>query len=145
MCFQCHMGLTDEQITNQLRETVENPSFEKWNTTSVSHLAIAATGHNGEPARQLGLELLLKFIEWRRTKPDGYMPESGIESMFTVYDLERIYKISNEKKLDELEKFEPIHKVKRRDFRKRNQDNSYYWGIGIVCVGILAFYVLKVV
>ncbi len=145
MCFQCHMGLTDEQITNQLRETVENPSFEKWNTTSVSHVAIAATGHNGEPAREMGLELLLKFIEWRRTKPDGYMPESGLESMFTVYDLERIYKIADEKKLDELETFEPIHKLKRRDFSKRNQYNSYYWGIGIVCVGIWAFYVLKVV
>lgn len=59
------------------------------------------------------------------------MPESGIESMFTFYDLERIYKIADEKKLDELEKFKPIYMLKRRDFSKRNQDNSYYWGIGI--------------
>ena len=110
----------------------------------ISHLAIAATGHNGEPARQLGLELLLKFIEWRRTKPDGYMPESGMESMYTVYDLERIYKIALEKKLDELEKFEPIHKLKRRDFCRKQ--SNLCWNIGIVCcVGILAFYVLKVV
>jgi hypothetical protein len=28
------------------------------------------------------------------------MPESGIESMFTFYDLERIYKIADEKKLE---------------------------------------------
>lgn len=65
MCFQCHMGLTDEQITNQLRK---EPKFEKWNTTSVSHVAIAATCHNGELARKMGLELLRGFIEWRRTK-----------------------------------------------------------------------------
>jgi hypothetical protein len=59
------MGLTDEQIVAQLRK---EPKFEKWNTTSVSHVAIAATGHNGEPARKMGLELLSRFIEWRRTK-----------------------------------------------------------------------------
>ena len=136
------MGLTDEQITGQLRETTRDPQFNKWNTTSVSHVAIAATGHNGEEARKLGLDLLLKFIEWRRTKPDGYMPESGIESMFTVYDLERIYKIADEKKLNELETFQPIHRLKRRDFSKRKQDPMLYWVLGgiIVCVGILAYF-----
>lgn len=145
MCFQGHMGLTDEQITRQLRVSLDDPRFDKWNTTSVSHAAIAATGHNGEEARELGLELLNKFIEWRRTKPDGYMPESGLESMFTVYDLERIYKIADEKKLDELETFEPIHKLKRRDFSKRNKNNTMYWVVGgiIVCVGILSNFVFK--
>lgn len=113
MCFQCHMGFTDEQVVAQLRE---ESNFEGWNTTSVSHVAISATGHNGETARQLGLELLRGFIEWRRTKPDGYMPESGMESMFTVHDLERIYKIAQEEKLDELEKFEPTHKLKGISF-----------------------------
>jgi hypothetical protein len=142
MCLHCHSSFSDEQIIAQLRD---EQNYEKWNTTSVYHLALTASGRNGEIARQLALELFLGLIEWRRTKPDGYMPESGMESMYTVYDLERIYKISNEKKLDELENFKPIHKLKRRNFGKRNQDNSYYWGIGIVCVGILAFYVLKVV
>lgn len=143
MCIQCHMGITDEEITTQLRETIQNPRFDEWNTTSVSHAAIAGTGHNGEEARELGLELLLKFIEWRRTKPDGYMPESGLESMYTVYDLERIYKIADEKKLDELNTFEPIHRLKKRDFSQTNQDNSYYWFIGVICVGFLAHFVFK--
>jgi len=144
MCFQCHMGLTDEQITRQLRVSLDDPHFDKWNTTSVSHVAIAGTGHNGEKARELGLELMQKFIEWRRTKPDGYMPDSGIESMYTVYDLERIYKIADEKKLDELETFEPIHRLKKRDFSKRtNPNDSFYWGIGIICVGFLSYFMFK--
>ena len=74
MCFMCHMGFTDEDIIGHLKETTQNPQFEKWNTASVSHVAIAGAGYNGEEARKLGLDLLLKFIEWRRTKPDGYMP-----------------------------------------------------------------------
>jgi hypothetical protein len=105
MCFQCHMRLSNEVVTNQLSETVQNPRYYKWNTSMVSHLVIAATGHNGEPARELAQKLLKGFIEWRRTKPDDYMPESGMESMFTVNDLERIYKIADEKKLDEVETF----------------------------------------
>jgi hypothetical protein len=133
------MGLTNEQITNRLRETVENPSFEKWNTTSLSHVAIAGTGHNGEPAREMALELLLKFIEWRRTKPDSYMPESGMESMYTVYDLERIYKIVDEKKLDELEKFKPIHKLKKRDFGQSN--NLEYYSYATICTIFIALFV----
>jgi len=138
------MGLTNEQITTQLRVSLDDPHFDKWNTTSVSHAAIAATGHNGEKARELGLELLKMFIEWRRTKPDGYMPETGMESMFTVYDLERIYKIADEKKLDELETFEPIHRLKKRDFSKRNQNNGFYWDIGMsICVVFLAYFMFK--
>jgi hypothetical protein len=137
------MGLTDEQITRQLRVSLDDPRFDKWNTTSVSHAAISATGHNGEEARKLGLELLKRFIEWRRTKPDGYMPESGLESMFTVYDLERIYKIADEKKLDELETFEPIHRLKKRDFSNRKQDNTLYWVFGIICVGFLSYFMFK--
>jgi hypothetical protein len=146
MCFQCHMGLTDEMVTTQMRETLENPQFNEWNTTSVSHVAIASTGHNGEPARELGLNLLKQFIEWRRTMPDGYMPNSGMESMFTVYDLERIYKIADEKKMDELKKFEPIHKLKRRVFGKTTQNYTFYenWVIGIICCGILAHFIYKI-
>jgi hypothetical protein len=85
------------------------------------------------------------IVEWRRIKPDGYMPESGMESMFTVYDLERIYKIAHEDKLHELEKFEPIHKLKKRDFHFTKSNNFYlYWYIGvIICVGILAQAIYK--
>lgn len=144
MCFECHSGFTDKEITNYLIADLDDPHFEEWNTTSVSHAAIAGTGHNGEKARELALELFKKFIKWRRTKPDGYMPKNGLESMFTVYDLERIYKIADEKKMDELKKFEPIHRLKKHDFSKRtNPNDSFYWGIGIICVGFLSYFIFK--
>lgn len=91
MCKQCHSMFTDEEVVEQLTDHMDNPQYEKWNTTSVSHIGIAASGHNGNDARKLGLILFRNYIDWRKTQSEIYMPETGIETMYSVYDLERMY------------------------------------------------------
>jgi len=114
MCRQCHSAFTNDEIVTQLKETAVAPNYIKWNTTSVSHVAIAASGENGEEARVLGLQLLQGYIEWRKEQPNDYMPESGLESMYVVSDLEEIYKrCVNKMPIDD---FEPSHSLTRRQF-----------------------------
>lgn len=64
MCKQCHSAFTDEQIIAQLDSAMKAPQYEKWNETSISHMAIAASGHNGAKAKELGIALLRGFIEY---------------------------------------------------------------------------------
>jgi len=65
MCLQCHQQIPDEVVVKQMKEAVENPQYEKWNVTSISHISIAAMGTNGEDAKKLARELLDKYIEWK--------------------------------------------------------------------------------
>lgn len=114
MCRQCHSAFTNDEVVTQLKETAVAPNYIKWNTTSVSHVAIAASGENGEEARVIGLQLLRGYIEWRKQKPDDYMPESGLESMYVVSDLEEIYKRCV--KQTPIDDFKPAHPLKHREF-----------------------------
>ena len=86
MCRQCHAGLSDETVKTQLQESLDNPQFEKWNTTSLSHILIAAEGENGPEARAIALELAEKFYNWFLGPSNGawqyvltYTPNSGLE------------------------------------------------------------------
>lgn len=44
----------------------KNPNYGDWNSTAVSHMCLAASGINGEEARELGLELLNGYIEYKK-------------------------------------------------------------------------------
>jgi hypothetical protein len=44
MCGQCHEGLSDKTVIQQLKDTLENPQFEKWNLTSFNHILITIRG-----------------------------------------------------------------------------------------------------
>jgi hypothetical protein len=86
MCRQCHSGLSDETVIAQLKEALENPQYEKWNTTSLSHMIIAIEGTNGAEAHDLGLQLAEGFLEWFLGSTNGawemvqtYIPKSGFE------------------------------------------------------------------
>jgi hypothetical protein len=86
MCRQCHAGLSDETVKTQLQESLDNPEFEKWSTTSLSHVLIAAEGTNGPEARVLALELAENFYAWFLGQTNGawqvlssYTPNSGLE------------------------------------------------------------------
>jgi len=74
MCYQCHSKLSDENVNKTLKSALENPEFEKWNNTSISHLCITSLGFNGEEARLLSNQLFEEYITWKQSnfnKMDG--------------------------------------------------------------------------
>lgn len=66
MCLQCHLGLSDEQVTSQLKSSLDNPLFEQWNETSMSHLSIAGSGFNGPEARNIADQLFNMLVDYSR-------------------------------------------------------------------------------
>ena len=83
MCIHCHQGLGDERIIVMFRESIDNPRFEVWNSTSVNHMFIAAANVNGPIAKKLALELLEKFIEYAETPSEEGVSELSRESFKT--------------------------------------------------------------
>lgn len=97
MCLKCHEGISDEMMIKTL-EKVNKDEYTKWNTTSISHIKLAALGFNGPEARKLAIEVFKRFIEWRKTKPINYIPSTGLEVMYSVSELEQdlfYFRISN--------------------------------------------------
>ena len=88
MCIKCHQGISDEEMIKSLEE-VNDDEFIRWNTTSISHIKLAALGFNGPEARILAIEVFKRFIEWRKTQPIYYSPPTGVEEMPLVSQLEQ--------------------------------------------------------
>lgn len=65
MCLKCHKGLSSEIVTKQLKDSLDNPQFEKWNETSISHLCLAYIGINGEEAKNYAKQLLDNYVSWK--------------------------------------------------------------------------------
>lgn len=87
MCKQCHSYLSDADVLLQLNSSLDsknrNDEFEQWNTTSVSHVLIALSGHNGPVCKEVAAKLLQRFLDWyEKNKPDRYYPVCGIEKMY---------------------------------------------------------------
>lgn len=85
MCMQCHGFLSDAQVLIELNQAVDckGKEFEQWNTTSVSHILIAASGHNGEVCKKVAVKVLQRFYDWyEKNKNDSYVPRCGIERMY---------------------------------------------------------------
>ncbi len=57
--------MSDETVKKQLTESLKNPQFEVWNSTSISHLNIIKSGHNGEENKQMAIKLLNQYREWQ--------------------------------------------------------------------------------
>ncbi len=130
MCLVCHQGLTDEVVLKQIDDILkeidegDTSDFIKWNTTSVSHIILAGLGLNGPEVRFKAIKLLEHFIEWRKTKSDNYIPESGIEKMTSVYDLEtdlNYIKLSNP---DYTDKHSIIQKYTEYNTNKNNKNKK---------------------
>ena len=100
MCLQCHQHLTDEEVIRQFSESVsadgtvtaELAKFDKWNTTSLSHVLITGLGYNGLVAQNLAIKIYSAFLDWAKTQPKwgNERPVSGIECMPSIDDLERM-------------------------------------------------------
>lgn len=63
------MNLSTETVLEQLQEEWKNiednnPDFDKWNTTSVSHCVIMMSGYNGDEVRRLSIKVFEKFVDW---------------------------------------------------------------------------------
>lgn len=82
MCLKCHSGLSDNNIIEQLLNEIDKKQFDKWNTTTVSHMFIIASGFNWNINKKLAIQLLKDFLEYINNKPIGYLPETGIENMY---------------------------------------------------------------
>lgn len=75
MCIQCHNGFSNEYITEELQNSLniitEKPeSFEDFSPSSISHLAYASIGVNGEKARLIAREIFNKYFIWRCKRND---------------------------------------------------------------------------
>ena len=75
MCVQCHNGFSNEYITEELENSLniitEKPeSFEDFSPSSISHLAYASIGVNGEKARTIAREIFNKYFIWRCVRND---------------------------------------------------------------------------
>lgn len=66
MCPRCHTGISDEDALRQLNDIFANPQFDKWNETSLSHLAICLSGYNGDMVSKLANQLFDNYIEWKK-------------------------------------------------------------------------------
>ena len=56
MCWKCHQGQSDKDVVEQL--SGPDPKYDKWNTTSLSHMMIIGYGFNGEEAQKLAIQQL---------------------------------------------------------------------------------------
>jgi len=96
MCNQCHQKVADVNVLEQWTEALENPQFERWNSTSLNHLYLTCYGVNGLKAQTVALKLLANFIEWGKTSDNygaGFVLEAApvitwVEAMY--YDLKEL-------------------------------------------------------
>ncbi len=92
MCIQCHQGLSDAAVVQQIKEAFQYPHFEQWNTTSVSHMYIAYSGVNGREAQILAGQIIEKLIQWSRANNRSSVEDSLIPDPFANIDnIERAY------------------------------------------------------
>jgi hypothetical protein len=83
MCFKCHSGLSNENINQQLKIIIKNRNYNNFNTTSIEHLFIIASGYNNEINQQLALYILNDFMLYLDTRSLHYIPCNGIEEMYS--------------------------------------------------------------
>ena len=109
MCIQCYNGFSNEYITEELKNSLiiitEKPeSFEDFSPSSISHLAYASIGVNGDEARTLAREIFAKYFNWRYERND-------IRDNSLWYNIKNLIYLSfitpHERIIDHFGKFEP--------------------------------------
>lgn len=93
MCYQCHDGVS---VAKQYAEMLENNKFkfDQWNTTSIGHLIISMSDHDGKECKDSAIKVYKKFLEWYEdNKEDNYFPNSGMEQMYSQDCLKNILEI----------------------------------------------------
>ena len=109
MCIQCYNGFSNEYITEELKNSLniitEKPeSFEDFSPSSISHLAYAAIGVNGDEARFIARNIFTKYFSWRCKRND-------IRDSSLWYNIKHLIYLSfitpHERIIDHFGKFEP--------------------------------------
>ena len=91
MCIKCHSSLSNELILKHLKEELDSgaKNFSLYNSTSISHLIISASGYNGCDIRNKAITLLNKYNEWLILNP-SYILEESLSSQYLMPMIERI-------------------------------------------------------
>jgi hypothetical protein len=66
MCYQCHQGLSDATVLNQMKECLTKPNFAVWNETSVNHFIIIMLGYNGNESAQIATQIFKNYLQWKK-------------------------------------------------------------------------------
>ena len=71
MCIKCHIGLSDSIVCSNMQDEIDNGSknFNIYNSTSISHIIIAASGFNGLNIRGKAIKLLENYKNWLFLNP----------------------------------------------------------------------------
>jgi hypothetical protein len=80
------MGMSDQTILSQLNDSLANPKFEVWNTTSLSHLYLAGLGVNGKEASDKAILLLRRFLEYLYEGKPQYISKDKVQRMLVKID-----------------------------------------------------------
>jgi hypothetical protein len=67
MCYQCHAGLSEENIKLSLQEALEKKNYDQWNQTSINHLILTILTGSDE-CRELARELLENYNKYKQLK-----------------------------------------------------------------------------
>ena len=91
MCLKCHLGLSDEMISSQLQEQLDKDTndYPKYNSTSISHLIIAASGYNGINVRNKSITLLEQYNTWLHSNPN-YILHQSLSPQYLTPMIEKI-------------------------------------------------------
>ena len=106
MCFQCHSGLSTQKVVDDyqnFKNEIDNCKsfyelskiFEILNSTSISHMILAALYVNGNEARELAMCCLRKFIDWYKVRGNSklYWIKRQIRGLFLSKEEQRLNKI----------------------------------------------------
>ena len=89
MCLSCHFKMSVDKVLADWADSIKNPRYELWNSTSLSHLYISLSGVDGPEVREHTYKVAREFIEWSKQR-DGNDPDE-LDKIWTDH-LEPIYK-----------------------------------------------------
>ena len=93
MCIKCHSSLSNEIILTDLIKELDSgeKNFPIYNSTSISHIIISASGYNGCDIINKAITLLNKYNEWLILNP-SYILHESLSSQYLIPMIERIKK-----------------------------------------------------
>lgn len=86
----CGDNLSNDDILKELNTLLNNPQFEKWNTTSLEYIISWATGYHGKVIRDLSLQMYDLFIEWYQSYRKTHYIAPVYDFISTVGDMYHI-------------------------------------------------------
>lgn len=69
MLIKYHEGLSDDNIEQQLAETLRENHFSGWNCLSICHLSFITLGIYGDKNKNIADQLFDSYIKWKSNNP----------------------------------------------------------------------------